>query len=97
VQEPTSLVLAQGYDTLLGKWFAKVLISVEAGTQHCQAFLRRGPDRVLTSRLAPWIPGLGLTGYIDSTLANGHRAMSSSFTLAMRADIITLYWDCGIG
>jgi len=51
--------LPQGYDTLLGKWFAKGtnLSGGELQRIALARFVRQAQIIVLTSRLAPWILG----------------------------------------
>jgi ATP-binding cassette subfamily B protein len=86
--------LPQGYDTLLGKWFAKGTNLSGGELQRialARAFLRRAQIIVLdepTSAMDSWAEADWLHRF--RTLANGRTALviTHRFTLAMRADII---------
>lgn len=86
--------LPQGYDTLLGKWFAKGT-NLSGGEQQrvalARAFVRQAQIIVLdepTSAMDAWAEADWLNRF--RTLANGRTALviTHRFTLAMRADII---------
>ncbi|GAC1469047.1 MAG: hypothetical protein NVSMB70_14190 [Chamaesiphon sp.] len=86
--------LPQGYDTLLGKWFAKGTNLSGGELQRvalARAFVRKAQIVILdepTSAMDSWAE----TEWLDRfrTLSNGRTALviTHRFTLAMRADII---------
>ncbi len=86
--------LPQGYDTLLGKWFAKGTNLSGGELQRialARAFVRQAQIIVLdepTSAMDSWAEADWLERF--RTLTNGRTAMiiTHRFTLAMRADII---------
>jgi ATP-binding cassette subfamily B protein len=91
--------LPQGYDTLLGKWFANGAELSGGEWQRvalARAFLRRAQIIVLdepTSAMDSWAEADWLERF--RTLANGRTAIviTHRFTLAMRADMIHVMRD----
>jgi ATP-binding cassette subfamily B protein len=86
--------LPQGYDTLLGKWFAKGTNLSGGELQRialARAFVRQAQIIILdepTSAMDPWAEADWLDRF--RTLGNGRTAIviTHRFTLAMRADMI---------
>jgi len=92
--DPTIRRLPEGYDSLLGKWFAggtELSVGEWQRIALARAFLRRAPIIVLdepTSAMDPWAEADWLDRF--RRLASGRTAViiTHRFTTAMRADVI---------
>ncbi|HIK49572.1 MAG TPA: ABC transporter ATP-binding protein, partial [Oscillatoriales cyanobacterium M59_W2019_021] len=86
--------LPQGYNTLLGKWFAGGTELSGGQWQRlalARAFLRRAPIAILdepTSAMDPWAERDWLDRFRDFAQNRTSLVITHRFTLAMRADII---------
>ncbi|MGB3239670.1 MAG: ABC transporter ATP-binding protein [Geitlerinemataceae cyanobacterium] len=86
--------LPQGYNTLLGKWFAGGTELSGGQWQRlalARAFLRRAPVAILdepTSAMDPWAERDWLDRFRDFSRDRTSLVITHRFTLAMRADII---------
>jgi ATP-binding cassette, subfamily B, bacterial len=91
--------LPQGYNTLLGKWFAGGTELSGGQWQRlalARAFLRRAPIAILdepTSAMDPWAERDWLDRFRDFSRNRTSLVITHRFTLAMRADIIHVMRD----